>query len=425
MHIIYSRDIIPIMNIQDLQGKTVGAAVSGGLDSCTITKWLVDNGVNVICLTADLGQPDERNVDEIRDRMLACGAKEAVLVDAKDALAEAGIRLIQCQAMYEGGYWNTTGIARHVTVKALLPEMESRGISILTHGATGRGNDQVRFQLATNMLNPNVDVYAPWRDAEFLKEFGGRKEMIDFCEERGLPITATHEKPYSTDANLLGLTHEAGRLESLKTPAGFITPGMGVHPKDAPDDIEHFSVSYTRGTPVEINGSPCTPLMSLIEANRIGGRNGVGIGIHTVENRFVGIKSRGVYESPGMELLGRCYEYLLQLIIDRRARKLFEDISVNVAEQIYQGYWFDSATQSMLASVEQFTNLASGTITVALYKGNVAFHAAGGVPHSLYSEETASMEDIGDFDHADSEGFLAVLGVGARAAAVAGQTEEL
>ena len=422
--IIYNRGIILIMNIHDLHGKTVGAAVSGGLDSCTITKWLVDNGVNVVCFTADLGQPDERNVDEIRERMLACGAKEAVIVDAKDALAEEGIRLIQCQAMYEGGYWNTTGIARHVTVKALLPEMGSRGISILTHGATGRGNDQVRFQLATNMLNPNFSVYAPWRDAEFLSQFGGRKEMIDFCQERKLPITATHEKPYSTDANLLGLTHEAGRLESLKTPAGFITPGMGVHPKDAPDDIEHFTVTYARGTPIEVNGSPCTPLMSLLEANRIGGRNGVGIGIHTVENRFVGIKSRGVYESPGMELLGRCYEYLLQLILDRRARKLYDSISSYIAEQIYQGYWFDSATHSMLASIEQFTNLASGTIAVALYKGNVAFHAAGGVPHSLYSEETASMEDIGDFDHADSEGFLAVLGVGARAAAVAGQTQE-
>lgn len=412
------------MNIKTLEGKTVGAAVSGGLDSCTITKWLVDNGVDVVCFTADLGQPDERDVDEIRERMMACGAKEAVMVDAKDALAEAGIRLIQTQAMYEGGYWNTTGIARHVTVKALLPMMEKRDISILTHGSTGRGNDQVRFQLATNMLNPGFSVYAPWRDPEFLTKFGGRKEMIDYCQEHNLPITATHEKPYSTDANLLGLTHEAGRLESLKTPAGFITPGMGVHPKDAPDDIEHFTVTFSRGMPVEINGSPGTPLMSLNEANRIGGRNGVGIGIHTVENRFVGIKSRGVYESPGMELLGKCYEFLLQLIIDRRARKHFDVISKTIAEQIYQGYWFDAATQAMLASIEPLTRLATGTITVALYKGNVAFHAASGVPHSLYSEETSSMEDIGDFDHTDSEGFLGVLGVGARASAIAGQTEE-
>ena len=411
------------MNIKTLRGKTVGAAVSGGLDSCTITKWLVDNGVDVVCFTADLGQPDERDVDEIRERMLACGAKEAVMVDAKDALADAGICLIQTQAMYEGGYWNTTGIARHVTVKALLPEMEKRNISILTHGATGRGNDQVRFQLATNMLNPDFSVYAPWRDPEFLAKFGGRKEMIDYCQQHNLPITATHEKPYSTDANLLGLTHEAGRLESLKTPSGFITPGMGVHPKDAPDDIEYWTVTFDRGTPVEINGAPCTPLMSLNEANRIGGRNGIGIGIHTVENRFVGIKSRGVYESPGMELLGTCYEFLLQLIIDRRARRHFDAISTAIAEQVYQGYWFDAATQAMLASIQPLTRLATGTITVSLYKGNVSFHAASGVPHSLYSEETSSMEDIGDFDHTDSEGFLGVLGVGARASAIAGQTE--
>ena len=411
------------MTVDQLKGKTVGAAVSGGLDSCTITRWLVDNGVNVVCFTADLGQPDEENMDEICERMLACGAQEAVIIDAKDELAMAGIKVIQSQAKYEGGYWNTTGIARHITVEALLPEMERRDISILSHGCTGRGNDQVRFQIATNMLNPNFEVYAPWRDPAFLEQFGGRKEMIDFCNAHGLPIRATHEKPYSTDANMLGLTHEAGRLESLKTPAGFITPGMGAHPKDAPDDVEHFTVTFDRGIPLEVNGSPVIPFQALTEANRIAGRNGVGIGIHTVENRFVGIKSRGVYESPGMELLGQCYDFLLQLILDRRARRVFDRVSVDVAEQIYQGYWFDTATQSMLASIEPFTRMASGDITVALYKGNIAFHSAGGVIHSLYSEETSSMEAIGDFNHADSEGFLSVLGVSAKALSAAGQTK--
>ena len=411
------------MTVDQLKGKTVGAAVSGGLDSCTITRWLVDNGVNVVCFTADLGQPDEENMDEICERMLACGAQEAVIIDAKDELAMAGIKVIQSQAKYEGGYWNTTGIARHITVEALLPEMEKRSINILSHGCTGRGNDQVRFQIATNMLNPDFEVYAPWRDPVFLEQFGGRKEMIDFCNAHGLPIRATHEKPYSTDANMLGLTHEAGRLESLKTPAGFITPGMGAHPKDAPDAVEHFTVTFDRGIPLEVNGSPVIPFQALAEANRIAGRNGVGIGIHTVENRFVGIKSRGVYESPGMELLGRCYEFLLQLILDRRSRRVFEQVSVVVAEQIYQGYWFDTATQSMLASIEPFTRMASGDITVALYKGNIAFHSAGGVMHSLYSEETSSMEAIGDFNHADSEGFLSVLGVSAKALSAAGQTK--
>lgn len=409
------------MNVNDLRGKTVGAAVSGGLDSCTLTRWLADRGVDVVALTADLGQPDEERIDYIAERMKRCGAKDAVIVDARDDLAIAGIQLIQCQATYEGGYWNTTGIARHVTVRALLTEMEQRGIGTMAHGATGRGNDQVRFQLVANMLRPDVQVYAPWRDQAFLDEFPGRTQMIDFCQKRGLPVQATHEKPYSTDANMLGLTHEAGKLESLTTPAGFITPGMGVHPKDAPDAVERFTVRFEQGVPVSINGKPVTPVQAILTANRIGGRNGIGIGIHTVENRFVGIKSRGVYESPGMSLLGRCYEFLLQLILDRRARRVFNQASETIAEQVYQGYWFDPATQALRASIDAFNRLATGDITVELYKGNVAFYTAENAPHSLYSETTASMEGVGDFDHRDSEGFLGVLGVSARALAASKQ----
>ena len=214
------------MKINQLKGKSVGIAVSGGLDSCTITRWLVDHGVDVFCFTANLGQPDEKDMNEIRNRMLDCGALDSTVVVAVDQLAEAGLQLIQAQATYEGGYWNTTGIARHITVEVLLESMKKRGITILSHGSTGRGNDQVRFQLATNMIEPDFEVYAPWRDEAFLEQFGGRKEMIDFCNRNNIPITATYEKPYSTDANLLGLTHEAGKLESLQTPANFITPGM-------------------------------------------------------------------------------------------------------------------------------------------------------------------------------------------------------
>lgn len=418
------------MNFKQLKGQTIGAAVSGGLDSCTITQWLVDNGVDVVAFTADLGQPDEVNIDDIKYRMIASGAKEAVLIDAKEAMALAGIHVIQAQAMYEGGYWNTTGIARHVTVEALVPEMEKRGISVLTHGATGRGNDQVRFQLATNMMNPNFEVYAPWRDVDLWEDFPnpketdfpGRTEMIDYCNSKGLPITATHDKPYSTDANLLGLTHEAGKLEFLDVPASFITPGMGVHPTDAPDEVELFTVKWEKGFPVEINGKKVSVLEAMELANEIGGRNGVGIGIHTVENRFVGIKSRGVYESPGMSLLGMTYEFILQMVLDRRARKLFKQASDTISEQIYQGYWFDAATTAARATIDTFTSKVTSTITVALYKGNISFHAAEDTPHSLYSEETASMEAVGSFNHADSEGFLGVLGVSARALNVSGLT---
>ncbi|MBR53489.1 argininosuccinate synthase [Candidatus Poribacteria bacterium] len=412
------------MKINQLKGRSVGIAVSGGLDSCTITRWLVDHGVDVFCFTADLGQPDEKDMNEIQNRMLNCGALDSTVVVAVDQLAEAGLQLIQAQATYEGGYWNTTGIARHVTVAVLLESMKKRGITILSHGSTGRGNDQVRFQLATNMIEPNFEVYAPWRDEAFLEQFGGRKEMIDFCNQNNIPITATYEKPYSTDANLLGLTHEAGKLESLQTPANFITPGMGLHPKDAPDKAEHMTIRFEKGRPTEINGKLCSLVEAFELANEIGGRNGVGIGIHVVENRFVGIKSRGVYESPGMEVLGQCYEYLLQLILDRRSRRVFNRLSDLIAEQIYEGYWFDPATQSQLAALQPFKSLASGKITVTLYKGNISFHSAVSIPHSLYSEETASMEDIGDFNHADSEGFLSVLGVSAKALAVANQIDE-
>ena len=419
------------MNIKDLRGKKVGAAVSGGLDSMTISQWMTEHGAQIYAFTADLGQPDEIDIDDVRMRMLAAGAKEAHIIDAKDAMAMAGIQVIQCQAMYEGGYWNTTGIARMVTVETLLPPMIEKGIMILTHGATGRGNDQVRFQIAANMINPHVKVYAPWRDTVLWEDFPnpketdfpGRTEMIDYCNRKGLPITATHAQPYSTDANLLGLTHEAGKLESLQVPAMFINPGMGVHPKDAPDQIELFTVRFEQGMPVEINGKAVTPLQAMLQANEIGGRNGVGIGIHAVENRFVGIKSRGVYESPGMELLGKSYEFMIQLMLDRRARKAFNAASAIISEQIYQGYWFDPTTVASRALIDSFTQFMTATITVALYKGHVSFHsvAAGSAPHSLYSEATASMEAIGSFNHADSEGFLGVLGVSARALTLAGQ----
>ena len=169
------------MKIEDLKNKTVAAAVSGGLDSCTIVRWMADNGVNVVCFTGDLGQPDEPDLEKVKDRLYKSGAKECVVVEGKSQMAKAGMLAVQAQALYEGEYWNTTGIGRHVLVSVILPEMKKRGINILVHGATGRGNDQVRFQLVTNMLEPSFEVYAPWRDESFLKQFGGRKEMIEFC----------------------------------------------------------------------------------------------------------------------------------------------------------------------------------------------------------------------------------------------------
>ncbi|NJR64481.1 MAG: argininosuccinate synthase [Leptolyngbyaceae cyanobacterium CRU_2_3] len=411
------------MKAQDLQGKTIAFAGSGGLDSCTITRWLADQGVQVVCFTADLGQPDEDDTEAIQQRMMQAGAIDFVLLPCREAIAEIGLQVIHAQACYEGRYWNTTGIARCVLAKAMIQAMQQRGLTIFSHGATGRGNDQVRFQLITNMLAPEFDVYAPWRDEAFLARFPGRSEMIDFCEEKGLSITASKDKPYSTDANLLGLTHESGMLEALTTPAHFVKPIMGCYPTDAPNEPEAFTVTFEQGRPVAINGQPVSLVEALLQANAIGGIHGIGIGTHLVENRFVGIKSRGVYESPGVEILGTCYAYLLQLILDRRAREFYDQLSLLIAKQIYQGYWYDLATQMALQAIERTVELATGAIAVSLYKGTISFVSADQAPHSLYSEENASMEGVGDYSHADSEGLLRVFGVSARVLATSGQVK--
>ena len=394
-----------------------GGAVSGGLDSCTVTHWLAKKGIKVHCFTVDLGQPDESDISEVSKRMTECGAESAMIVPGQDELAKAGLKVIQAQSKYEGGYWNTTGIARPVTVEVILREFHTKGISVLFHGATGRGNDQVRFQLAANIINPEVKVYAPWRDPEFLEDFPGRQEMIDYCESHNLPIRPAQESRYSTDANFLGLTHEAGDLEDVSISPSFVEPGMGVWPWDAPDVPEYVTIEWKDGIPVSVNGEklPLTDIFGL--CNELAGRNGVGIGTHVVENRFVGIKSRGIYESPGMDLLGSSYEFLLQFVLDRRSREYYDDLSSLISKQIYQGYWLDSATRSALASIEVFSSLVSGKIQLKIYKGNIFFDTAEdtpeAMPYSLYTDD-GSMEGIGSYDHVDAEGFINVLGVSAR-----------
>ena len=408
------------MNWRELKenGHTVLAgAVSGGLDSCTVTHWLTAKGFDVRCYTVDLAQPDEESLDAIAQRMEACGASSAELVDGREALAEAGLKVLQSQARYEGGYWNTTGIARPITVRAILPRIESEGAGVLFHGATGRGNDQVRFQLAANTLAPGLDVYAPWRDQEFVDEFPGRAQMVEYCLANDLPIKPPSEATYSTDANFLGLTHEAGDLEDVGKPPGFVEPGMGVWPWDAPSTSEVATVRWEQGVPVALNGREMGLFDIFEEANRVAGAHGVGIGSHVVENRFVGVKSRGIYEAPGMELLGRTHEYLLQFVLDRRARQLFDQLSVVISQQIYQGYWLDLATTAALAALEPINRLVTGAIAVRLHRGGVYFETAEdtpeAMPHSLYTDDS-SMEAMGTYDHADAEGFLKVLGISAK-----------
>jgi argininosuccinate synthase len=410
------------MNIAELKGEKVGICVSGGLDSRTIAKKLTDLGIDALCFSADLAQPDETDIRNIKKRMAPCGV-DTIIVDLKRQMAEACFDVLKAQAMYDGGYWNTTGIARAVTVRGLIPEMKKRGCTVLAHGATGRGNDQVRFERYTNALAPAMQVYAPWRDPALLAEFPGRTQMADYLNRAGIKCFPGGKKKYSTDANLAGLSHEAEDLESMETPATIVAPTMGVWPHDAPDRVEKVTFRFERARAVKINGRKITPLQAMQLANAIGGRNGLGMK-HALENRIIGTKSRGVYEAPGMELLGRCLEFIYQATLDRRATQLFRDLSALVAGQIYDGRYFDPVTRAAMAAIDVFAGYASGTIQVGLLKGNIYFQKLTDCRASLYNPADSSMEESRGLNPVSSQGFVEIQGVEARSLARAGQIRD-
>lgn len=410
------------MTYDDIRNLKVGVCVSGGLDSRTIVRKLTELGTDVLCFVADLAQPDEANIDDVRRRMKPCGA-DTVIVDLKKDMAEACFEVIKAQAMYDGGYWNTTGIARAVTVRGLLAEMRKRGCRVLAHGATGRGNDQVRFERYTNVLAPDMKVYAPWRDPKLLAEFPGRTQMAGYLNARGIRVFPGGKKKYSTDANLAGLSHEAEDLESVETPCTIVTPTMGVWPHDAPGRVETFSVRFEKGRAVKLNGKKASPLQAMTIANRIGGRNGLGMK-NALENRVIGTKSRGVYEAPGMELLGRCLEFVYQAVMDRRAAKLFRQLSTLVADQIYDGRFYDPVTTAAMAAVNVLAANATGTISVGLFKGNIYFQKLTDCRASLYNPDDSSMERSQGLNPVSSQGFVEVQSVEARSLARAGQVRK-
>ena len=234
------------MKLEELKGKTVGVCVSGGLDSKTICCVLLDAGVKVKAFSANVGQPDEKDINDIKKRMAPTGV-DTTIVDVTKEMAEICFETVKCQAMYDGGYWNSTGIARAVTVQKLLPAMKKAGCVALVHGATGRGNDQMRFERYTNVLDPKFGVYAPWRDAELLKKFPGRTQMVEFLAKRGIVAFVGTKKKYSTDANLAGLSHEAEDLESMETSMRIVKPTMGVWPEKAPNKVEKVTLSFVKG----------------------------------------------------------------------------------------------------------------------------------------------------------------------------------
>jgi argininosuccinate synthase len=388
-------------------------AYSGGLDTSVILGWLQDEGYDVHAVYVDLGQPGED-----REATLAkarhCGAKSASIVDVREELCrDFAFPVLQWQAKYEGLYLLGTSIARPLISKVCLQAAREVGADAYAHGATGKGNDQCRFQLAAEALNPAVKIIAPWRMEKFRAKFPGRREMIAYCEEKKIPVKASIAKPYSSDENCLHISYEAGRLEDLKVNGvELVDFGMTVSPQQAPDKPEMVTIGFTAGVPTSIDDRELSPLEIVTRLNEIGGRNAIGR-IDVVENRFVGMKSRGVYEAPGMTILYLAHLFVEQLTLDRDLVHLRDRLSPEVAEMVYYGFWYTAKMDALLAFIREAQRPVTGQVTLKLYKGNISVESRES-PNSLYDEGIASMEGGGSYNQTDAEGFLNIQGLPGR-----------
>ena len=388
-------------------------AYSGGLDTSVILGWLKDEGYDVHAVYIDLGQPCEDR-EEALQKARDCGAASARLIDVQDELCrDFAFPVLQWQAKYESIYLLGTSIARPLISKKCLEVAREVGADAYAHGATGKGNDQCRFQLAAESLDPSVEVIAPWRMEKFRKLFPGRTELIAYCEERNIPVKASVEKPYSSDENCLHISYEAGKLEDLNVNGVEIVEfGMTVSPQDAPDKEEEVTIDFVAGIPTAVNGKKLSAIEIVKTLNEIGGRNGIGR-IDMVENRFVGMKSRGVYESPGMTILYDALLSIEQLTMDRDLVHLRDRLAPEVAELVYYGFWYNAKMDALLAFIRDAQKHTTGQVRLKLYKGNIIVDGRSS-PNSLYDEGIATMEGGGSYNQTDAEGFLRIQGLPSR-----------
>jgi argininosuccinate synthase len=388
-------------------------AYSGGLDTSVILGWLIEEGYDVHAVYVDLGQPCEDR-QAILQKAKNCGAKSSRIVDAQEELCrDFAFPVLQWQAKYEGVYLLGTSIARPLISKVCLQVAREVGADAYAHGATGKGNDQCRFQLAAEALNPAIKLIAPWRIEKFRQRFPGRTEMIAFCNAKNIPVKASVAKPYSSDENCLHISYEAGKLEDLNVNGvETVEFGMVTPPRKAPDKAETVSVAFESGVPVAVNGQKLSPLALVKKLNEIGGRNGIGL-VDMVENRFVGMKSRGVYEAPGMTILYTAHRVVEQLTMDRDLMHLRDQLAPVVAESVYYGFWYAAKLDALLAFIRQAQKPVTGEVKLNLYKGNLEV-AGRTSPNNLYDEGIATMEGGGSYNQTDAEGFLRIQGLPVR-----------
>jgi argininosuccinate synthase len=377
------------------------------LDTSVILGWLRDEGYEVHAVYVDLGQPCEDR-EAILKKARNTGAAGARIVDAQEELCrDFAFPVLQWQAKYESMYLLGTSIARPLITKKCLQVAREVGATAYAHGATGKGNDQCRFQLAAAALDPKMEVIAPWRLKRFRDKFPGRSDMIAYCQQKHIPVKASVSKPYSSDENCLHISYEAGKLEDLKVNGvELVDFGMTVSPQQAPDKLEKVTIGFTAGVPESVNGQACSALEIVSRLNAIGGRNGVGR-VDMVENRFVGMKSRGVYEAPGMTVLYHALLVLEQLTMDRDLVHLRDRLAPEVAEMVYYGYWYTRKMDSLMAFAKEAHKPVTGEVTLNLYKGNLMVDSRHS-PNSLYDEGIATMEGGGSYNQDDAEGFLRI-----------------
>jgi argininosuccinate synthase len=388
-------------------------AYSGGLDTSVILGWLMEQGYDVHAVYVDLGQPCEDR-QAILDKAKKIGARSARIIDAKEELCrDFAFPVLQWDAKYEELYLLGTSIARPLISQKCLEVAREVGARAYAHGATGKGNDQCRFQLAAEALDPTIRVVAPWRMEKFRQLFPGRTAMIAYCHEKNIPVKASVSKPYSSDENCLHISYEAGKLEDLGVNGvELVEFGMTQSPQHAPDTPETVSVGFEAGLPVSVNGRRLGAFDLVDTLNEIGGRNGVGR-IDMVENRFVGMKSRGVYEAPGMTVLYAAHRILEQITVDRDLMHLCDRLSPEVAEMVYYGFWYHAKMDALMSFIREAQKPVTGEVVLKLYKGNLLVQSRTS-PNSLYDEGIATMEGGGAYNQTDAEGFLRIQGLPSR-----------
>ena len=383
-------------------------AYSGGLDTTAIIPWLKENfDYDVICVCADCGQGEE--LDGLEERAISCGASKLYIEDITDEFCDEYIvPCVKAHAVYENKYLLGTSMARPLIAKKLVEIARKEGAVAICHGATGKGNDQIRFELAIKALAPDIKIIAPWRNDKW--GLDSREAEIEYCRQHGIHLPFSVDTSYSRDRNLWHISHEGLELEDPANEPNYKhLLVLGNRPEDAPDEAEYVTMTFEKGVPTSVNGKQMKVSDIIRELNRLGAKHGIGI-IDIVENRVVGMKSRGVYETPGGTILYEAHQQLEELVLDRDTTALKLDMGNKFAQIVYEGKWFTPLREAVQAFVDKTQEYVTGEVKFKLYKGNI-IKAGTTSPYSLYSESLASFTTGDLYDHHDADGFITLFGL--------------